>query len=280
LKGLVEFKPRAWLLFAISALIVGYVLLVAVFFVYNFSDPAQDRFVSDFETADLSEWNWLGARQLCCSYSATLSNDQARTPPYSVRFELRRDDPHVRGSSRAEVRLKSVPWHTLYEVQFSTFLPADWRADDIPVTIAQWHNVNDLFMFEKYDVVPLRIAVVGDEYWVINHWDRRFLSRLPGQATTVDGYKVLAKLPVDRGRWADWRFRVRWSLGSDGLLEVWKDGKRVGQNEGPNAFNDAFTPYFKIGVYVPGWAVGKRSDVVSRVMFADRIRQIRITDQN
>jgi hypothetical protein len=64
------------------------------------------------------------------------------------------------------------------------------------------------------------------------------------------------------------------------VLQVWKDGKLVGQSQGPNAFNDVFTPYFKIGVYVPGWAVGKVSDVVSRVMFADRIRQFRVTDKN
>ena len=65
---------------------------------------------------------------------------------------------------------------------------------------------------------------------------------------------------------------VLWSYGEDGVLQIWKDGELLVDRDGPNAFNDAEGPYFKMGIY-KGWSnpdtVG---DVDSRLLYHDELR--------
>ncbi len=58
--------------------------------------------------------------------------------------------------------------------------------------------------------------------------------------------------PYETGVWTDWVMHVKWSYDQDGIAEVWKDGRKVIDQSGPNAFNDARGPFFKMGLY-KGW---------------------------
>ena len=68
-------------------------------------------------------------------------------------------------------------------------------------------------------------------------------------------------------------FRIKWSYKSDGILQVWKNGNLVvDQQNKPNCFNDAKMPYFKMGIY-KGWRDSSSTGRVSkRVLFHDEFR--------
>jgi hypothetical protein len=58
-------------------------------------------------------------------------------------------------------------------------------------------------------------------------------------------------LPVQLDRWYEARFVVRWSGGSDGLIQVYVDGVLIGQQIGVGNFDpgDAGPPWPHIGYY-------------------------------
>lgn len=58
--------------------------------------------------------------------------------------------------------------------------------------------------------------------------------------------------PLPKGRWIDFVYHVKWSYQSDGILEVFQDGRKVVSKMGPNSYNDPKGPYMKIGMYASG----------------------------
>ncbi len=54
----------------------------------------------------------------------------------------------------------------------------------------------------------------------------------------------------DVGKWTDWVIHFKPSYGSQGVLEVWKDGLLVATRSGSNTFQNRVGPYFKMGVYL------------------------------
>ncbi len=58
------------------------------------------------------------------------------------------------------------------------------------------------------------------------------------------------------GTWISWVVHAKWSPGTDGILQIWRDGKQVIDEKGPNVYSDIgveYTPYFKTGIYHPAW---------------------------
>jgi hypothetical protein len=80
------------------------------------------------------------------------------------------------------------------------------------------------------------------------------VTKRPFLPETFDGQRLLWSAPVERGRWVDWEFRVRWSWRSDGLIEVRRDGETIVRATGANTYRDLVAPYMKFGVYLPAWA--------------------------
>ena len=75
-----------------------------------------------------------------------------------------------------------------------------------------------------------------------------------GQHTvTVEsqGHKKSYKLPaIPLGRWIDMVYHLRYSTGTDGLVEIWMNGQRVVNYSGPAADPDAKNAFYhKIGLY-------------------------------
>jgi hypothetical protein len=63
---------------------------------------------------------------------------------------------------------------------------------------------------------------------------------------------LLNNVSEDVGHWTDWVIHYKPSYGSQGVLEVWKNGQRVAQRIGPNTYRSTVGPYFKMGLYL-GW---------------------------
>lgn len=79
--------------------------------------------------------------------------------------------------------------------------------------------------------------------------------------------------PYEAGTWTNWKFHVKWSYQSDGLVEIWKDGQLVVSKTGPNTYNDRQGPYFKIGIYKPDWKYKpQKSNTTQRVIYFDEVR--------
>jgi len=268
-------RRRRLVLAAVAAAVAAVVLHLGYGLGYLwYSMPgANDRnFRSGFESGTLDEWSDLGARQFCCPHSVALANDFVRQGRHAVRIELDRRDPDVRGSKRAEFRLKAVPRGSTYRYAFSVYIPEDWRADPIPVTVAQWHAVPDKVLLEGGRTPPLRVAILGDEWFVVAHSDATRIAPLMLMREQAGKPAFVWRGPIERGQWTDWTITVRWSHGDDGRVAVAMGGVQIADRKGPVGFNDFLAPYFKVGLYVPDWAYAEKAAAVTRrVIYLDDI---------
>jgi len=208
-------------------------------------------FEDDFASGDLRAWSpW--AQQACCAHSKTVASAPDWPGKNALRMQIRYGDPKTRNSIRSELRLRATDYHVLYEYELKTFIPEDWGFDSIPVLLVQMHNVPDNWKGEWGLPPPLDLQIVGEE-WVLG----RAYGPTPNWLQKVTNIEAWAwwKAPLQKGRWSAWVFRVRWSGGEDGLLEVEKDGVKIATASGPNAYDNLLAPYLKFGVYVPGWSL-------------------------
>lgn len=220
---------------------------------YNAPPSGDPSFVSDFESGDTARWNEVGAIQTCCEDSVAIVGSPVRRGRYAAQFNLRRADPDVKGGKRAEFRTKAAVMGGEYWYAFSIFLPAGWPVEPLPVTLAQWHAVPDVLLGEASNPPPFRLLTEDGQWVLAGIWDSKRVSRLWFTTFVPDGHTLKRIGPVDEGRWTDWQFHMRWSYGDDGLVEAWKDGELIFRREGGNAYNDAFAPYLKVGLYIPRW---------------------------
>lgn len=253
--------------------VVLFLLRGAVYYIYSFPIASVQGFDATFESTDLSEWDSLGAKQLCCPHSAEFVNGETSSDDYAVKVTLKRDDPDVRGAKRAEFRLKSSQMGRDYWYAFSTFVPKDWESDSIPVTIAQWHGTPDKILGEGGRYPPLSLDIVENQFRILSVSDQARISAtslIDFRSDTIS-WSTLWTGTLETGKWINWLFHVRWSSQHDGLTQVWKNEVPIIQVKGPNSYNDFLGPYFKLGVYIPRWKKGmpNGSTTVRSVMFDD-----------
>ena len=266
--------PAKWWLRGVAALALAVHLVYSLSY-WAYSRPRDDLlpFADNFESADLRHWQGLGWQQLCCAHSMAVVRDPGGASGHAARFELRRGDPLVRGSARAEVRLPAAELGATYRYAFAIWLPPDWQADAAPAMLVQWHSVADKLLLEAGVSPPLRVAAVGEQWIVDNIWDSARVSHWPGQRDEhPDGARLLWSGPLERGRWVRWEFVVRWSWQGDGLVEIIKDGVPLVRASGPNTYRDLIGPYMKAGLYVPRWAdASEPQRLRQRVAYIDDI---------
>jgi hypothetical protein len=150
-------------------------------------------------------------------------------------------------SERAELleaeRLVSREDRT-YEYSFSMFLPTDFPLVPVRLVLAQWKQdcLGHPPCSDDSPVVALRY-VSG----------KLSITRQTGPHQTA-----LYETPLDlRGRWTDFRFRIRFTPHDSGLIQAWINGAPAGDYRGATAYPE--TPetgyvspsrfYFKMGLY-------------------------------
>lgn len=235
--------------------VAAHVAYGIVYYLYSARLTDDLPFRTGFESGDLGDWSSLGAQQLCCPHSATVVDDPVRSGSHALQVTADSRDPYVKGSPRAEFRLKADWLGEGYGYAFSLYVPDDWTAIPDSVVFAQWHGTRDRLFLEGGRVPVLKLVIEEDEFRLRGAWDDDLVTKTafaPKGAPDVE--KALYwTAPLERGHWIDWRVRARWAPGESGYLEVLKDGERVFTRAGPNAFNDLLGPYFKMGVYVSDW---------------------------
>jgi len=193
-------------------------------------------------------WNSLGA---CCPYSITRSDEVARSGKYSIRYELHINDEDVANSKRAESARATDDESSLTERWYgiSYYLPKDYVSDVCPELITQWQSLKG--------VSPPLALWTNNGIWQIVQFGK--------EHTDLGAYET--------GKWTDFVFHVKWSTGSDGLVEVWKQGNKVFSITNANSYPDYNTGnYMKNGIYKWGWKKGYPTNTEKRVLFIDDVR--------
>lgn len=225
--------------------------------------------VYDFEAQSLAGWNKI---KLPTKDALEFVTAPVRGGRYAARFQLRKKDKIVASGKRAEIERLGVASHgETYWYGFSIFVPADWQPDHLDEVVAQWNATADIDQGEnERRSPPLAIRIEGSNWRITNRWDEREITP-PGNEAPQ---KTLWVGGLDKGRWVDWVVNARWSYGPDGLVQVWKDGKRVVRKEGMNTYRDRLGLRFKVGIYKPVWndPDGSASRVSERTVYHDEIR--------
>jgi len=225
-------------------------------------------FSKDFADIDFEGWHLEKA----ADSSIAIVDDPARAGRKAVRFTLGAADPIVQGSRRAELvrgKYEKDPIGSERWYGISIFLPTDWATDkNHKELIAQWHGTDEIELGEIHRNPCLCLMVWGDGYRIRVQTSAE---RIQNENAPVED---VWRAPVEKDKWTDWVFHMKWSYKPDGLLEVWKDGKKiVDRKDQPNCYNDEKGPYFKCGIYKPSWGEGKVTEGVDkRVLYAGEVR--------
>ncbi len=190
----------------------------------------------------------------CCNYSIQRSSTYARVGSYSTRYELNKTDAIVDASKRTEsMRYSKAETNPYVERWYaaSYFLPSDYVNDAAAECPTQWPTTQTFYP-------PLALWTQNGQWKLVQF----------GNAVTVlSNY--------DKNKWTDFVFHVKWSSGSTGLLEVWKNGTKILTKTGKNI--DAgltYGVYFKTGIYKWPWnsTAGNTSTTSKRVLYIDDVR--------
>jgi hypothetical protein len=220
-------------------------------------------FGSDFEDGEMKGWRVAGN-------SPAVTHDVARRGRYALKTSL---DRHTDSCSyRTEVSGPEADIGKEYWYGFSIFLPDDYIPDKIWEIVAQWNCIPDYDVGEKWRNPVMALSTTAGRWSWVTRWDAKRNTFASGKRE-YGGEREYDLGLYQRNLWTDWVVHVKWSYGPDGILQVWKNGEKVIDQTGPNAFNDAHGPIFKMGIY-KGWHKPEtRSDAVSRrVLYHDEFR--------
>jgi hypothetical protein len=80
---------------------------------------------------------------------------------------------------------------------------------------------------------------------------------------------------LDKDKWHAYVLHVKHTAGSDGLVEIWRDGQKILNHAGPNSYpiNDTYhLPFWKLGIYKSYWNGTRTSTTNKRVLYFDDIK--------
>ncbi len=219
----------------------------------NTTVSAQDTLLqkADFETGDLSQLKM----QKALEDSITLVTEPVRSGKFAAKTLLRNTDPETNGGQRSEFsdgrRSTKIEMGKDYWYGLSIFVPEDFQSrSESNAVLFQWHT-------QQGGPSPvLAIRILGDE-WLIT-----------GNAVATEKKRVLARLPLVKGRWVDWVVHAKWSEKIDGFWTIWKDGVEVvNERNIVTQYPETLGPYAKFGQY---HSVSK--DVPINVVYFDEYR--------
>lgn len=234
------------------------------------SSNAALLFVGDFETGSVqahADPNNGWTQFKCCQHSINVVTNPVRAGKYALRLEVRKDDPlgvnGAPGRHRAQLaKLRGAgsafEFGQTYWVGVSIYFPKDYTIDSRDgAGLFDWHVRPD----PGEGGGSLGAQAVGGDMVINNHWDSQPI-------TTALVHQTLWQAPIEKDKWMDFVFHIKFSYKNDGILEIWKDGQKIADKKGPNHYNDKAPPYFKLDLYKGNW----KSAVRKQVIYYDEIR--------
>jgi hypothetical protein len=177
------------------------------------------------------------------------------------RFELRDGDADT--YARSEVRWPSTINGVERWMSFSVYWPSNGMAPDSkPEIFHQTHQTSKTSP-------PLSMLIKNNR--ILAEINGQVFSGTLGTGTskTID----LGDVPKDQ--WVRFVFHYRFSYNTDGVWQVWQNGKQVVNYSGKTIYPPAITsslPSFKLGIYKWPWAGTGSSDAKLRIMHVDDVR--------
>ncbi|MCG3137364.1 MAG: hypothetical protein HJJLKODD_01208 [Phycisphaerae bacterium] len=201
--------------------------------------------------------------------AVVLTSDYARCGRWSARITVREGDVAQFGDSRQfneRAELDSGKHSVMGQdvwFGFSFLVPHDFPVVDTRLVVVQWKQSG----LEGSPVVAQRY-VAGRHFVTI-----RDLRTRGNWRATYDLPKIVPE------RWNDMVYRIRFSNGADGVVEIWMNGEQVVRCDGPttsSAGQEQF--YHKIGlyrdrmpepmtIYVDNYAIGQSHEEVDPARF-------------
>ena len=189
--------------------------------------------------------------QFATSYSFQMATNPAFRGAKSGRFELRSSDALVANGTRTEVIVADVATNKNRWYSFATYFPAkDYASDSGSELISQWWQTSS-----STQATSLRVR------------QDRLVLRTGNNANSL---KDIDLGPVTKDTWQEYVFHFIHSYGTDGLIEVWRNGTKILTHKGGNMYNMKM-PNWKIGIYRASWNTGTTS-TNKRVLYFDNIR--------
>ena len=212
-----------------------------------------------------------------------VTSSQACSGDKSLMFNLdyRSDGKGYRNELSFGGPYRKFDYGTDYWVSWAIFLPADYGVDKHSEILFQMHGYPDQDSSGKL-IEPWRNPIMalytgGEGNWAFSIRGDSNKITTPKKYTRYKSFS-LGDFLGDRGKWTEFVMRVTFDYGSGGRTELWKNGEKLVDDYGQNAFNDDHPPYLKIGIYKPSWKPvewGGLDNVASRKIFYDRVRVAR-----
>jgi hypothetical protein len=224
-------------------------------------------FKGDFESGDLTGWS---SEEFPTSSKGEVVTEHPRAGKYCLKQVLKFQD--FPAKKRCEVSKYDIGiMGTERWYGFSIYLPGESFPDETFDIVAQIHGNPDRSLNEPWRSPVLSVETHGHDWMVVNRSDKEPLSKpaKDGAGGTIQT-QILWTGPYVTDEWTDWVLHVKWSIGDDGLVEVWKNGQKIATRQGPNCYNDVERQmFFKIGIYKPGYRPTCKPE---RVVYDDEIR--------
>lgn len=189
-------------------------------------------------------------RHTATSYAITAATDPVYQGTHSARFELRDSDPEVQSGTRSEISFPDATnlnrWYS-----YALYAPSDkYKYDSDDDVISQWHQGGG-----KTPALCVRVKA-----------DRIYM-RVLGTWVDMGAF--------EKNVWRAYVMHVKHSAGSDGLIEVWRDGVKILNRSGANMYavtGDLHNPNLKLGIYKSDWNGSGTTQTNIRVLYFDDIR--------
>lgn len=220
---------------------------------------------SNFEEPNaLSKWQ----SETAYPNSIERSPSPKKANNFCAKFTIKKLDPSLSIGYRAELKDNEMPINSERWYGLSVFLPESYSIDPIPESFIQWHNMPNFKRGETWGRYkfqnPFRIETRNGRFYFVHQF-----SSIPADANSTIASKSYDLGPYKTESWTDWVIHFKLSYKSDGLFEIWKDGKKALALSGPNYYNDDSGPYLKLGLYKWGFL---ESSLNERILYIDDIR--------
>lgn len=204
------------------------------------------------ENADATSFlNTYVTLQTATSYGITASTQLANSGSKSVRFELHDTDPESHSGTRAEIATPNATTNELWYSYALNIPAAQYKPEADDEIITQWHGGGGatpaLCVRTKSGHIYLRIM----------------------GSTWVD------LGAIDYDKWHSYVYHIKHSAGSDGLIQIWRDGTKIMDRSGQNMYaitGDYHLPQWKVGVYKSDWNGTNTTSTNVRVLYMDDIK--------
>jgi hypothetical protein len=197
---------------------------------------------------------YQGGIQSGTPYGFTVATNLVYQGKKSGRFELRDTDPITSGGTRAEAKYPDLT-HPNRWYSFAVYFPSgEYRYDSEAEIISQWHQGKG----------------VNPSMSLITRYNKMYL-----EIRTTPKVRTQFLLGnIVKNKWQTFVFHILHSNKSNGITEVWRDGRKIFTKRGANAYNFVKydKPNWKFGLYKWEWNGSGRTDTRKRIIYFDNVR--------